>query len=166
MIAGAIVGLAFEHEHFIRRTAQSETKSSCAALFVCCLFDRRRGVSGRRAFLNFVARGWGTPKVASPRPRNMAAQIYVNFDRYISMNAGTLANLFEKSISMDRSASPKQRKIPRPANFLRKFLRRRIFREIARLACLVLPSGSYLRYGSSVIASARGRHLARADSVA
>jgi hypothetical protein len=29
-----VVGLAFQHEHFIRRTAQSETKSSCAALFV------------------------------------------------------------------------------------------------------------------------------------
>jgi hypothetical protein len=56
--------------------------------------------------------GWGTPKIASPRPRNMRSQIYVNFDRYISMNAGTLANLFEKSISMDRSASPRLRKIP------------------------------------------------------
>jgi hypothetical protein len=38
--------------------------------------------------------------------------------------------------------------------------------EIRRSACLVSPNGSYLRYGSSVIASAKGRHLARADSVA
>ena len=37
--------------------------------------------------------GGGTPKIASPLRRNMSAQIYVNFDRYIPMNAGTLANL-------------------------------------------------------------------------
>jgi hypothetical protein len=75
-------------------------------------------VSAQHAsILKFRRQGEGTPKIASPRPRNMAAQIYVNFDRYISMNSGTIANLFEKSISMDRSASPQQRKIPRPAKF-------------------------------------------------
>jgi hypothetical protein len=36
-----------------------------------------------------------------------------------------------------------------------------------RKACPISSNGSYLRYGSSVIASgARGRHLAREDSVA
>jgi hypothetical protein len=55
----------------------------------------------RASFLIFAIDGGWPPKIASPLRRNMGAQIYVNFDRYISINAGTRANLFKKSIGMD-----------------------------------------------------------------
>jgi hypothetical protein len=63
-------------------------------LFVWCaplLFARSCRV---RAFLNFVARGRGTPKIASPLRRNMCAQIHVNFDRYIPSQRGPSAKRY------------------------------------------------------------------------
>jgi hypothetical protein len=49
-----------------------------------------------RAFLNFGFDPTPTPKIASPLRRNMPAQIYVKFDRYISMTRA-LAQIFSRN---------------------------------------------------------------------
>jgi hypothetical protein len=74
----------------------------------------------------------------------MCAQIYVHFDRYISMNAGIPANLFTKLMGL-RKTPPKGKA-----------------KGLSALAGRII----LLRYERFVIASARRRHLASADSVA
>jgi hypothetical protein len=57
------------------------------------IFDRTR--QERRAFLNFELDGGRPPKIHWLERGNHGAQIYVNFDRYISMNAAIRANLLQ-----------------------------------------------------------------------
>jgi hypothetical protein len=94
-------GSGFLRNHFITTRSLSIIKS-LTVLFVCLLFvlSRHRVVvvcsfAPRASILKSWAMPRGYPKIASPLRRNMRAQIYVNFDRYIPMNAGTRANLLQ-----------------------------------------------------------------------